>query len=51
MKSDAKRTLCLNKKARHSYDILETVEAGIILEGPEVKSLRNGGGSIKDSYA
>jgi len=51
VKSDAKRTLCLNKKARHSYDILETVEAGIILEGPEVKSLRNGGGSIKDSYA
>jgi SsrA-binding protein len=51
MKSDAIKTLCLNKKARHSYDIIEVVEAGIVLEGPEVKSLRNGGGSIKDSYA
>lgn len=51
MKTDVKKTLCLNKKARHSYDILETVEAGISLGGPEVKSLRNGGGNIKDSYA
>jgi SsrA-binding protein len=51
MKSDAIKTLCLNKKARHSYDIMEVFEAGIMLEGPEVKSLRNGGGSIKDSYA
>ncbi len=51
MKSEAKRILCHNKKARHSYDILEVLEAGIMLGGPEVKSLRNGGGSIKDSYA
>ena len=51
MKTNAKKMLCLNKKARHSYDILETVEAGIVLGGPEVKSLRNGGGNIKDSYA
>lgn len=48
---DAKKILCLNKTARHSYDILETIEAGIVLGGPEVKSLRNGGGNIKDSYA
>ena len=48
---EAKKNLCLNKAARHSYDILETLEAGIVLGGPEVKSLRNGGGSIKDSYA
>jgi SsrA-binding protein len=41
----------MNKKARSSYDILETLEAGIMLSGPEVKSLRNGGGTIKDSYA
>jgi SsrA-binding protein len=46
-----RRTLCANRNARHSYDILETLETGIVLSGPEVKSLRNGGGSIKDSYA
>jgi SsrA-binding protein len=51
MKGEAKRVLCLNKKARSSYDILETLEAGIVLGGPEVKSLRSGGGTIKDSYA
>jgi len=51
MKDEKKRVLCLNKKARHSYEILETVEAGIVLGGPEVKSLRSGGGNIKDSFA
>ncbi len=51
MKSEARRVLSMNKKARSSYDILEKVEAGIMLSGPEVKSLRDGGGSIKDSYA
>jgi len=51
MKNEVKKILCLNKKARHSYEILETIEAGIMLGGPEVKSLRNGGGNIKDSYA
>lgn len=51
MKSEARRVLCMNKKARGAYDILETIEAGIALSGPEVKSLRGGGGSIKDSYA
>jgi SsrA-binding protein len=48
---EAIKTLCLNKAARHSYEIIETIEAGIVLIGPEVKSLRNGGGNIKDSYA
>ncbi|MBN1635698.1 MAG: SsrA-binding protein SmpB [Deltaproteobacteria bacterium] len=51
MKSDSKKILCANSKARHSYDIVETFEAGIVLGGPEVKSLRNSGGNIKDSYA
>ena len=51
MKSNPKKILCANAKARHSYDIVETVEAGIVLGGPEVKSLRNSGGNIKDSYA
>ncbi|HOJ14114.1 MAG TPA: SsrA-binding protein SmpB [Deltaproteobacteria bacterium] len=45
------KVLCANRTARFDYEILETLEAGIVLAGPEVKSLRNGGGSIKDSYA
>jgi SsrA-binding protein len=48
---EAKKNLCLNKTARHSYEIIETIETGIVLGGPEVKSLRNGGGNIRDSYA
>ena len=39
-----------NRKARHDYEILETVEAGIMLLGPEVKSLRDGHGNLRDSY-
>ncbi len=48
---EARKNLCVNRGARHSYEILETIEVGIVLGGPEVKSLRNGGGNIKDSYA
>lgn len=44
------KILCLNKKARHDYFIEETYEAGIALEGTEVKSLRMGKGNLKDSY-
>jgi SsrA-binding protein len=40
-----------NKKARHDYHILETIEAGIVLTGTEVKSCRAGKLSIKESYA
>ncbi|MDZ7331029.1 MAG: SsrA-binding protein SmpB [candidate division KSB1 bacterium] len=40
-----------NKKARFQYEILETFEAGIVLQGTEVKSLRLGKGNIQDSYA
>ena len=40
-----------NKKARHEYHILETIEAGIVLTGTEVKSCRAGKLSIKESYA
>ncbi|MCC6952767.1 MAG: SsrA-binding protein SmpB [Deltaproteobacteria bacterium] len=39
-----------NRKARHDYEILETVEAGIVLLGAEVKSLREGHGNLRDSY-
>lgn len=40
-----------NKKARHDFAILETFEAGIALLGTEVKSLREGQASMRDSYA
>ncbi len=40
-----------NRKARHNYQIFETVEAGIVLTGTEIKSLKAGKGNIKDSYA
>lgn len=40
-----------NRKARHSYQILDTFDAGIVLKGPEVKSLRAGKASLQDSFA
>ena len=40
-----------NRKARHNYTILETIEAGIVLTGSEVKSLRQGKASISEAYA
>jgi SsrA-binding protein len=40
-----------NRKARHDFDVLETVECGIVLVGAEVKSLRAGGVQLRDSYA
>jgi SsrA-binding protein len=45
------RTISTNRRARHEYEILETVEAGLVLRGTEVKSLRDGGVTFKDSYA
>lgn len=50
MKSE-KRTVVENRKARHDYVILETYEAGIVLVGSEVKSIREGRVSIKEAYA
>ena len=40
-----------NKRARHDYTILDTWEAGLVLTGTEVKSLRNGKANLSDSYA
>ncbi|WP_211328188.1 SsrA-binding protein SmpB [Thermodesulfitimonas autotrophica] len=45
------KVVCENRKARHDYFILETFEAGIVLTGTEVKSLRAGRGNLKESYA
>ena len=40
-----------NRRARHEYSILEALEAGIVLTGTEVKSLRQGNANLQDSYA
>jgi SsrA-binding protein len=40
-----------NRKARHDYLILDVFEAGVVLKGSEVKSLRDGKGNLQDSYA
>jgi SsrA-binding protein len=40
-----------NRKARHEYSILEALEAGIVLTGTEIKSLRQGNANLQDSYA
>lgn len=44
-------TLAENRKARHDYTVLETIECGIVLKGTEVKSVRRGGVSLAGSYA
>jgi SsrA-binding protein len=45
------KIITTNKKAFHDYQILEKLEAGLVLTGSEVKSLRQGRCNIKDSYA
>jgi SsrA-binding protein len=52
-KTDAagERTVVSNRKARHDYELLERFEAGIVLTGGEVKSLRGGRGSLAEAYA
>jgi SsrA-binding protein len=45
------RTVASNRRARHDFAIEETFEAGIVLTGPEVKSLRAGRASLSDAYA
>lgn len=46
-----KKVVANNKKARHDYFIEETYEAGIVLTGTEIKSIRQGKVNIKESYA
>ena len=50
MKSAA-RTIAVNKHVSHDYEILERFEAGLALQGSEVKSIRDGRISLKESYA
>ena len=47
----SKKIVCSNKKAFHDYSIESTIEAGVVLTGPEVKSLRAGRANLKDGYA
>lgn len=49
--SDAGRTVAVNRKARRDYFIDDTFEAGVVLQGSEVKSMRAGQGSISEAYA
>lgn len=45
------KNITVNRKARHEYEILQTIEAGIVLQGTEVKALRAGKVNLVDSYA
>ncbi len=48
---DGRRIIASNRKARHEYHILDTWEAGLVLNGPEVKSLRDGKVAFQDAFA
>ncbi len=48
---EGEKVVAENRKARHSYELLERLEAGLVLVGTEVKSAREGGVNLKDSYA
>jgi SsrA-binding protein len=47
----AAKLIADNRKARHEYELLDRYEAGIVLTGTEVKSLRDGGASLQQAYA
>ena len=50
-RENGEKVVATNRKARHDYSIEDTVEAGIVLTGTEVKSLRQGRASLVDAYA
>jgi SsrA-binding protein len=45
------KVVCTNKKARRDYELIEKMEAGIVLRGTEVKALREGKASLNEAYA
>ncbi len=51
MADEGVKVVARNRKARHNFEILETFEAGMVLKGPEVKSIRDGQVSFQDSFA
>ena len=48
---EERRPIASNRRARYEYEILDSIEAGISLLGPEVKSLREGRANLSDAYA
>ncbi len=48
---DARQVVVSNRKARFEYEVLQTAEAGIVLRGTEVKSLREGRANLQDAFA
>ncbi len=51
LKDRKKKVIASNRKARHDFEIIQTIESGIVLQGTEVKSLRAGKCSFQDAYA
>jgi SsrA-binding protein len=51
MAENGRKIICVNRRARFDYTITETIEAGLVLQGTEVKSLRDGRADLKDAYA
>lgn len=51
IESVEEKNIAVNRKARHEYHIVNTYEAGIVLQGTEVKSIRQGKANLVDSYA
>ncbi len=49
-KNQSTKTIATNRRASHDYAIVDTVEAGLVLRGSEVKSLRDGRANLKDGY-
>ena len=50
MSKGEEKVIASNRRARHEYEVLETFEAGIVLVGPEVKSLREARANLGDAY-
>src|SRR5207244_11219810 len=50
-KDSGRKIICVNRRARFDYAISETIEAGLVLQGTEVKSLRDGKADLRDAYA
>ncbi|MFP3949175.1 MAG: SsrA-binding protein SmpB [Longimicrobiales bacterium] len=49
--TDGRKVVARNRKARHEFEVFDTFEAGLVLKGPEVKSLREGNVSFQDAFA
>lgn len=49
--SSALKNICRNRRAGHEYELFDKIEAGIVLTGTEVKSLRTGKATLEDAYA